>query len=832
MQTPHHPRYTLQPVPSRPVQALLFSQVLVLAGIFGAAVAAFPWLTVLVPLVAAGVVVIDVRCRNAARLLGITLCFACGLGWAWFWQPALPPAGDPVRGEISGQVLEVASLYDRRLRVTLDDVRVAAHSERETTAPKAFSGRVTWTLEGFAGVTRPMPGQTVLFSGKVMPITGFRNDDADGGELWWARQGIFWRVWSGQDTEVRVAGKPFWAAELRETLRKNLMARLQALYPDTQKRTLYGVPGESAPQGSGFVPALLFGDRFYMGVDDWNRLSYAGLLHSIALSGQHLAVAGLLAGLLLWLTGRMRPAVFLFRPRFTLALWLALPLAALYLWLGNAPDSLLRAAIMLGCLAVAVTVRRAATLLDGLVWALGLMVLVDPGIVAEVGAQLSFLAVFGIMLAAPLLQRWRMVAVHKPRLFAGGSRWLFAGGALVLCSGIIQISTLPVTLQNFGWISPWWLLNVVWLPVLGVWVLPLCVLALVAEVLHMGPVADVALVLAVEPCGLLLEGLRLLDAHLAPLWCLRPHWAASTGLLVLLTGTALLWERARVPVASRFLCVLGLALLLSGPFVRLAQGLQSEAKLRLLDVGQGQAALLEFPGERRFLLDGGGVRSARFDTGQHILAPVLTRNRPPRVNALILSHPDMDHLRGLLFVAKNFAVGETVLPVGVNGHDTARNLFVDFLRILRENAIPVQEAQAGAELALYDAAKQAWVLEVLAPLDGRPLASNDGLVLRVVRETEGLVILPGDATRSLLAALAREGRSLQTEILVAPHHGSRHNLREDFLRAANPKEIWVSCAAFNRYGFPAKELRDFCAEQGIRLRETAIEGEIVVSWKL
>lgn len=833
-------RHRSRPVQPRPVQPLLFCQTLVLTGVLGAATVLQPALVLLTPLV----VLLDSRCRQGARLLMTVLCFTIGLGWAWLWQPALPSGGEPVRGEISGRVLKMEGLYDRRLRITLDDVQVQPVAtvtvEKETKVASveksvALPGRTTWSLEGFEQTTRPVPGQTVHFTGKVTPITGFRNDGNDGGQRWWARQGIFWRVWSGANTAVRVSEdsvaafpsvQDTWAAELREALRQKLMMRLQRLYPDLHTPPPYGVASESAPRGSGFVPALLFGDRFFMGATDWNRLGHAGLLHSIALSGQHLAVTGLLAGLLLWLAGRVRPELFLYRPRITLGLWLAVPLAAVYLWLGNAPSSLTRSALMLGCVAVVCTRQRPMLLMDGFVWALGLMVLADPGILADVGAQLSFLAVFGLVLAAPLLQRWRLKMRRHP--------WLLAGGTLLLCSSIIQISTLPVTLETFGWISPWWLLNLLWLPVLGLWVLPMCVLALAAVALGIGPLADAALVLAVEPCGLLLKGLGLVEPWLGPLWCLRPHWAASAGLLVMLTGTALLWERSRilqkssrVLTASRLLCGIGLALLLSGPFLRLAEGLSSEVRLRLLDVGQGQAVLLEFPGERRLLVDGGGVRSPRFDTGQHLLAPVLTRNRPPRLNTLILSHPDMDHLRGLLFLAQNFVVGEAVLPAGAVGHETAQGLFADYLRLLRETAIPVRELSAGGELPIGNI-----VLEVLAPLPGRDLASNDGLVLRLRQGERGLAVLCGDATRSLLGAVVRGGAPLRAEILVAPHHGSRHNMRDDFLRAVAAKEIWVSCAAFNRYGFPADILQEFCTEQGIRLRQTAEEGELNVFWKL
>ena len=99
--------------------------------------------------------------------------------------------------------------------------------------------------------------------------------------------------------------------------------------------------------GSSIIPALLFGDRYGLNTPDMERINAAGLTHSLALSGQHLAVVGLGALALTGIVGLLAPGLFLRFPAYSLIGLLSLPLASAYLWLGDAPPSLVRAALML-----------------------------------------------------------------------------------------------------------------------------------------------------------------------------------------------------------------------------------------------------------------------------------------------------------------------------------------------------------------------------------------------------------------------------------------------------------------------------------------------------
>lgn len=433
--------------------------------------------------------------------------------------------------------------------------------------------------------------------------------------------------------------------------------------------------------GSSIIPALLFGDRYGLNTPDMERINAAGLMHSLALSGQHLAVVGLGALALTGMVGLLAPGLFLRFPAYSLIGLLSLPLAYAYLWLGDAPPSLVRAALMLTivCLLHCVpdllperfrrNLRPAFTFADVLLLALLCMVLADPLCLYDLGVQLSFSAVAGIALCSPWLSKlWNdgPFSFSPLKALQGGispmraamSRfarllWLTLG-----CSVAAQLATLPLVLDAFGRSTLWFPINLLWLPALGFIVLPLSFLGLIAAAAGLEQAAAFLLHLANIPCEALLYGLRWLQAHagldlfVSP----RPHWTAILGFGAAAVALAMRVHRDHFPHAAKRLLISGALLLSVGPLLWIHAFFEPKISLRVLDVGQGQAILLEWPCGGRALVDGGGLFSDRFDVGRDIVSPVLTANNLPRLDFIAVTHPDRDHLKGLLFIADNYAI--------------------------------------------------------------------------------------------------------------------------------------------------------------------------------
>jgi competence protein ComEC len=269
---------------------------------------------------------------------------------------------------------------------------------------------------------------------------------------------------------------------------------------------------------------------------------------------------------------------------------------------------------------------------------------------------------------------------------------------------------------------------------------------------------------------------------------------------------------ARLAVASLLAVTVALSV---WPWVRPGDGM---LKVTFLDVGQGDAALVELPEGPRLLIDGGPAGPRRFDVGERILAPFLW-NRPTwRLDAVALSHSDPDHSGGLAAVLRRFRVGE----FWENGRWGAGS--EDTLRAVQQARVPRRALAAGERVWLGPA-----LVSVLNPAADASVASeNDSsLVLRI--DWRGVsLLLTGDigwrAEQDLLDRRAPVGAS----ILKVAHHGSRFGTTSDFLAAAAPRIAVVSVGARNPFRHPTPEALGRLAAAGARVYRTDRDGAVIV----
>ena len=218
-----------------------------------------------------------------------------------------------------------------------------------------------------------------------------------------------------------------------------------------------------------------------------------------------------------------------------------------------------------------------------------------------------------------------------------------------------------------------------------------------------------------------LHSLRWLQAHagldlfVSP----RPHWTAILGFGAIAVALAMRIHRDHFPHAAKRLLISGALLLSVGPLLWVHAFFEPKISLRVLDVGQGQAVLLEWPYGGRAMVDGGGLFSDRFDVGRDLVSLVLTANNLPRLDFIAVTHPDRDHLKGLLFIAANYAMkaAYTAPLEGIDTpqHGSPRPLSEAFTAILASRGIPHHTLGAGNVLPLADGL----ALEVLAPAPRR-----------------------------------------------------------------------------------------------------------------
>lgn len=569
-------------------------------------------------------------------------------------------------------------------------------------------------------------------------------------------------------------------------------------------RTLYGFKARAQrviaailhePQAS-LLTGILLGVETGIPQDLMADFSATGTTHIIAISGFNFAIiAGMLSALGTRLFGRARSFYF------------ALAGIVLYTLLIGASGAVVRAAVMGALYAWGVHLGRQTHALNSTLAAALLMTAWNPHWLWDLGFQLSFAATLGLVLFTdPLQRRFRgLLERLLPKVWVEPIS-AFLNEALVVTTAA-QITTLPIILYHFRQLSLVTLLTnllvlpaqpavmlwgglataagLIWLPlgrILG-WVAWLF-LAFTIEMVKLTaalPHASVNLGrvragTVIAYYGLLLAGVWIMNQDREK----RAHWLRN------LTG--------HLPTKA----LVG-ALAVTAILIWVAVGSLPDGKLHLvfLDVGQGDAILIQSPKGRQVLIDGGpdpAVLLARL--GEQM--PFWDRS----LDLVILTHPDADHLTGLVSVLERYRV-ERVIE---SGYSTDSPTYLRWRELLAEKAIPALEGRAGTQIALDGGAH----LTVLHP-DGDLVsgtgadANNNSVVTRLVMG-QFSALLPGDIEAEVEQRLVRSGAELASVVLKAPHHGSDTSSSAAFLEAAAPQVVVISVGRDNPFGHPSPQV--------------------------
>jgi competence protein ComEC len=248
--------------------------------------------------------------------------------------------------------------------------------------------------------------------------------------------------------------------------------------------------------------------------------------------------------------------------------------------------------------------------------------------------------------------------------------------------------------------------------------------------------------------------------------------------------------------------------------------------ITFLDVGQGDAAVVEAPGGAVMLVDGGGTRDGNFDPGARIIEPFLRARGIGRLEVVALSHPHPDHLNGLFTVLEHFDVAG-FWSSGDDGRNPEYRRLVEVVRRRGIPSPPVVPRPLGA----------AWI-EPLGPFNGDDVGAPSGLtvndaslVLRVGWAGRG-VLFAGDLEadgEGELSGRRDAGQTVAADVLKVPHHGSRTSSSAELLDAVSPALAVMSLGWRNQFHFPAPEVVARYAARGTRVLRTDRDGAVTIA---
>ena len=226
-------------------------------------------------------------------------------------------------------------------------------------------------------------------------------------------------------------------------------------------------------------------------------------------------------------------------------------------------------------------------------------------------------------------------------------------------------------------------------------------------------------------------------------------------------------------------------------------------KTYFLDVGQGDAILIQTPKNQTMLVDGGPNNKVLEKLGEYL--PPLAK----RIDIVLLTHPHADHVVGLIEILRRYEIGAVIL----SGADLKTEVYSEFLKTVKEKNIPVIIAEAG-EAIRFD---QNLEFDILSPAKSESLVFNKknegfGSAGNDVNDTSIVgklifkdfsIMLTGDATFKIENQLLAYGENLKSDILKAGHHGSKYSSSLQFLKLISPKAAIIEVGAKNRYGHPS-----------------------------
>ena len=560
---------------------------------------------------------------------------------------------------------------------------------------------------------------------------------------------------------------------------------------------------------SGFVKALVTGNRDNLTDEFTTSLERAGLSHTVAVSGMHLAF---LASLLTALLGRGRRSTALFT-----VLWVALFCGIA----GNTP-SVLRAAVMILMLQLAPLLDRERDGPTSLALALFLLLWVNPFSAAHIGLQLSFTAVAGILLVSDRVQGWllkklRMDQLSKPR--GWGERLLRVGPYFVVStlSATLGASvlTIPLVALHFNMISliaplsnllTLWAIGFLFLGGLGVGTL---------AIVLPGPAA----VLAVPFAGLARYLQWVIDLVSRPALAALPlesvyyrAWLVLIYALLLVSirgkGRRPVWMPLAAGTAGLVLAVV-LTRETFGP---------GDIGVTVLDVGQGQSVLVQ--SGYLVLVDCGG--DSRDDPGD-VAANYLQSVGRSDIELLVVTHYHADHANGIPQLLRRIGVGEIALP----DVEEDSPLRAEIIAAAGEKGIPVRFIR---EEERFHLTREGDTVTVLPPMAEEGTANELGLTVLVSHKTLD-VLITGDMEAEGERRLVETADLPDVEVLVAGHHGSNTSNTRELLETVRPKLALISVGQNNKYGHPGWDALARLDEIGAKIYRTDLYGTIEVRMK-
>lgn len=709
----------------------------------------------------------------------------------------------PIRDvELTGRIVDPPVFLGNRTRFALDCESVADSLQTR------LRGKILVTVTRRKRDTVDIPftyGTALRVRGILSRPSPERNPGEFDARAYYAARGIahFLRVRGYENVEVLNAGP---STNLLEWVMKQAVIPVRHYILDLTDRTIGGEEGE-------LLKGIFIGERSGISIGTRNAFVDSGISHLLAVSGGNVVI--------LW--GILTTILLVLRLPRTVRAFTILLCILFYMLLTGSEPPIVRATIMGGVFLVGKLLGIKSNGLNSLGVAALIILGWDARQLFDVSFQLSFVAVFSLVYVYPLVRGW-----FPPLVQSSWWRLLLARSFnLAVLTLVATVGTLPFIAVYFGKVS-----------VVGIFT-NILIVPTVAVSIFLGLMSSLFGWLSV-PVAELFAALNLLllkftiatasfsgglswatvdTLQFKPLYAL-PFYAALGFLL-----------HVRNPVVSRkFLIAFCVLVVLNGfaPVAPMDQPVENRLRVSFIDVGQGDAALVEFPGGATMLVDA-GPKSAEYDAGERVVVPFLKRRGIAKIDYLVASHPHADHIGGFARVLSTFEVKQVI----ESGQPARDPVFLEYADAVRREQSPVAHARAMDSSFSIGSARVYTLYPTATFIDtdtSRPHANlnNTSVVLKVCFG-ETSILFTGDAEREAEQEMLQlYGNFLRATVLKAGHHGSATSNSQEFLDAVRPHYAIISSGVHNSFGHPSDVVLQRLQEMNVEILRTDDEGAIIL----
>jgi competence protein ComEC len=549
--------------------------------------------------------------------------------------------------------------------------------------------------------------------------------------------------------------------------------------------------GTDIPQNSTstLLPALILGQRDYSSAT-FQAFQKTGLAHFICLSGMHM---GILAGFVWYLcrfTGLPKPIRAL----------ISIAIIFLYMMVVPPRAATLRAAIICISFFLSIIIRQKPNPLNSLSFSAVALLLIRPMDLFSPGFQLSYATVLGILLFYSHISDFLMAfTLDKTALYDNFFvqrrnlpyflKKLLLGSMDLLCVGISAwLGGAGILLYHFGIITP---LSALWTML----VFPLVLLVLVTGFtkLLLAAIFPTLSVIVGAAANWISDLLAFLVRLIASFDSSQFTIGKTSLLFVLFYYLVLLFIRfvdLKPPAKKSATALMLTVLFFSLGFTKHIKTPPGQLTLTCLNVGHGQAVVLTLPSKKHILFDTGSISTK--NTGQRVVLPFLSYQGIDKLDAVVISHDDIDHINGLPEVVTRFSETTVYANAAFIQQTKSRSsaaFLADHLKELNIDLMPID--------LLSDIPQQVSITP-LWPTDNicadPAISDNDKSLVCLIEYANKKILLCSDIEQLAQNSIIEKHPDLTVDVLLMPHHGSIRNLQNSFVSSLNPKTVIISCS--------------------------------------